>query len=94
MVIQKNAIGTSDRKNHQIGGFNSRIFYGNSGGSFEGVGLLTICSSRVGAYWRGGFVEGEANSRIYGMSSDISLLVSAMSGLRGVVQHCKKPYYK
>ena len=45
-------------------GSNSRI-YGSSGGLFEGGGLLTICSSRVGAYSRGG----GAFSRIYGTLS-------------------------
>ena len=42
----------NDGKNNEIEGSNSNI-YGSSGGLFEG-GLLTICSSRVGAYSRGG----------------------------------------
>ena len=46
----------SDGKNHQIEVSNS-IFYGSSGGLING-GLLTICSSRIGAYSRGGFLRG------------------------------------
>ena len=47
---------TSDGKNDQIEGSNSKI-YGSSGGYSRG-GLLTIGSSRVGAYSReGGFFE-------------------------------------
>ena len=46
----------------------AHFLYGSSGGLFEGGGLFTICSSRVGAYLRGGgFLRG-ANSRIYGIS--------------------------
>ena len=37
----------------------------------RGGGLLTICSSRVGAYSRGVAFSKGANSRIYGMLSNL-----------------------
>ena len=45
------------------------------GGGVGGVGLLTICSSRVGAYSREGFFEGGGgNSRIYGNKTPVKPL--------------------
>ena len=52
-------------KIHKSRGTDSMI-YGSSGGLFEGGGLLTFHSSRLGTYSRGGCFEG-GNSRIYGM---------------------------
>ena len=54
------ANSTSDGKSQQIEGTNLR-YYGSSGDLFEGGGgLLTIFSSRMGAYSRGALSRGGA----------------------------------
>ena len=53
-------------KSNKSRGANSWI-YGSSGGLFDVGGLLTICSSRMGAYSRGGGGTSGINSRMYGL---------------------------